>query len=70
MVEAIVSGLAPASFELTEIVGKSTCGKGETGRILKTIIPEIAIPMVSRVVAIRLAIKGALIFIQASHSFF
>ncbi len=30
--EAIVSGLAPGSAALTEIVGKSTCGRGETGR--------------------------------------
>ena len=30
--EAIVSGLAPGSRPCTWIVGKSTCGKGETGR--------------------------------------
>src|ERR1700680_4255135 len=30
--EAIVSGLAPGSEAETEIVGNSTCGKGETGR--------------------------------------
>ncbi len=28
---AIVSGLAPGSDALTRIVGKSTCGSGETG---------------------------------------
>ena len=28
---AIVSGLAPGSEALTRMVGKSTCGKGETG---------------------------------------
>ncbi len=32
--EAIVSGLAPGSPELTLIVGNSTCGRGETGRNL------------------------------------
>ncbi len=29
--EAIVSGLAPGRIALTEIVGKSTCGSGDTG---------------------------------------
>ncbi len=31
--DAIVSGLAPGRAALTEMVGKSTCGSGETGRI-------------------------------------
>ena len=31
-VAAIVSGLAPGSEAETEIVGKSTCGSGATGR--------------------------------------
>ena len=31
--EAIVSGLAPGSEALTEIVGKSTTGRSETGRL-------------------------------------
>ena len=30
--EAIVSGLAPGSEAETEIVGKSICGSGETGK--------------------------------------
>ena len=30
--EAMVSGLAPGSLAETWMVGKSTCGKGETGR--------------------------------------
>ncbi len=30
-VDAIVSGLAPGSEADTEMVGKSTCGKGATG---------------------------------------
>ncbi len=29
--EAMVSGLAPGKPALTEMVGKSTCGSGETG---------------------------------------
>ena len=31
--EAIVSGLAPGSEAFTEIVGKSTTGRSETGRL-------------------------------------
>jgi hypothetical protein len=30
--DAITSGLAPGSCAATEIVGKSTCGSGATGR--------------------------------------
>ncbi len=30
--EATMSGLAPGRPALTEMVGKSTCGRGETGR--------------------------------------
>jgi hypothetical protein len=29
--DAIVSGLAPGSEALTEMVGNSTCGSGDTG---------------------------------------
>ena len=29
--EAMISALPPGRLALTEIVGKSTCGKGETG---------------------------------------
>src|SRR5580692_2124041 len=40
--EAIVSGLAPGSVALTEIVGKSTWGSDETGRKLYARIPARA----------------------------
>ena len=38
--DAIVSGLAPGRLELTEIVGKSTCGRGATGSSRKPIAPD------------------------------
>ena len=37
--EAIVSGLAPGSAAETWIVGKSTCGSGETGRSVAATAP-------------------------------
>ena len=38
--EAIVSGLAPGKEALTEMVGKSTCGRGETGNSRKATAPD------------------------------
>src|SRR5579863_9217451 len=49
--EAMISALAPGRLEFTEMVGKSTWGKGDTGNTLKAIAPAIAIAIVSRVVA-------------------
>ena len=49
--EAVISGLAPGKLAETEIVGKSTCGKGETGRTLKAMAPTRMMPAVSSVVA-------------------
>src|ERR1700729_2782265 len=49
--EAMISGLAPGSEADTEIVGKSTCGKGETGSILNATAPASASAAVSSVVA-------------------
>ena len=66
-VAAIVSGLDPANEADTEIVGKSTWGSGETGRRLNEIIPDIAIPIVSSVVATKRRINGALIFIAGQY---
>ena len=37
--EAMVSGLAPGSDAPTLMVGKSTCGNGETGRSRKAMAP-------------------------------
>ncbi len=62
--EARVSGLAPGSRADTEMVGKSTCGKGDTGSIRKAIAPESATAMVSSVVATGLRINGREIFID------
>src|SRR3954447_16245914 len=57
--EAIVSGLAPGSPAETEIVGKSTCGSGDTGSNRKATIPVSAIAAVRREVATGLRMNGA-----------
>src|SRR5689334_10339074 len=49
--DAIISGLAPGSEAETEMVGKSTCGSGETGKSRNATAPASATPVVSRVVA-------------------
>jgi hypothetical protein len=49
--EAMVSGLAPGKPACTEIVGKSTCGSGDTGKIRNATPPASAIATVSKVVA-------------------
>ena len=51
-VAAIVSGLAPGRLADTEIVGKSTCGNGETGSNRNAVIPASMIASINRVVAI------------------
>ena len=61
--EAIVSGLAPGSAADTEMVGKSTCGSGDTGSSRKATAPESAIATVSSVVAIGLRMKISDMFI-------
>src|SRR5580698_1481355 len=60
--DAMISGLPPGKLAETEIVGKSTWGKGETGRTLKAIAPASVTPAVSNVVATGLRMKGAEIF--------
>src|ERR1700716_4266827 len=57
--EAMVSGLAPGSPAPTEMVGKSTCGSGATGKNLKATTPDKKIAMVTRDVATGRRIKGA-----------
>src|SRR5579871_512782 len=64
--DAIVSGLAPGRPALTEIVGKSTCGRGDTGRMRKATAPASAMATVSKVVATGLWTKGAEIFMHDS----
>src|ERR1700722_15391536 len=56
--DAIISALAPGRLPLTAMVGKSTCGKGETGSTLNAMAPAMAIAMVSRVVATGRWING------------
>ncbi len=57
--EAIVSGLAPGSPAPTEIVGKSTCGSGATGKNRNATTPESRIAMVISDVATGRRMKGA-----------
>src|SRR5215469_5725943 len=48
--EAMISALPPGKLAATEIVGKSTCGRGDTGRTEYAIAPANAMPIVIRVV--------------------
>ena len=61
---ATVSGLAPGSCALTEIVGKSTCGSGATGSFENARTPAKAMPSVSSVVATGRLMNGAEMFIR------
>jgi len=53
----MVSGLAPGSFAETLIVGKSTRGKGATGKVIKAQIPLKNNPSASNIVATGLLIN-------------
>src|SRR5271154_1497142 len=57
--EAMVSGLAPGKPAPTEIVGKSTCGSGATGRKRKATTPDKKIANVIKEVATGRRTKGA-----------
>src|SRR6202166_5464445 len=57
--EAMISALAPGRLALTEMVGKSTCGRGETGSTLKAMAPAMAMPSVRSVVATGRWMKGS-----------
>src|SRR5208337_3360438 len=63
--DAMISALAPGKPELTEIVGKSTSGRGATGSTLYATAPASATATVSKVVATGLRIKGAEMFMPA-----
>src|ERR1700722_471039 len=52
-------GLPPGNVAWTEMVGKSTCGRGETGSLQNPTTPAAARPQVSNVVPIGLPMKGA-----------
>jgi hypothetical protein len=54
----MISGLAPGSEAETDIVGKSTCGSGETGNSLKATAPASPTPIVNSAVAIGLLMNG------------
>jgi hypothetical protein len=56
--EAMVSGLAPGSEAFTEMVGKSTCGRGDTGRMRKATAPARPMATTNNVVATGLWMKG------------
>jgi hypothetical protein len=57
--EAMVSGLAPGKPAPTEIVGKSTCGSGATGKNRKATKPESKMAKVISEVATGRRMKGA-----------
>ncbi len=57
--DAMVSGLAPGKPAPTEIVGKSTCGRGATGKKLNATAPERKIAMVISEVATGRRMNGA-----------
>src|SRR5580698_1687281 len=63
--EAIISALAPGKLALTEMVGKSTCGNGDTGSTWNAMAPAIATATVSNVVATGRCINGAEMFMAA-----
>ena len=47
----MVSALAPGNWALTLMVGKSTCGKDDTGKFKKASVPTRAMATVSSMVA-------------------
>jgi hypothetical protein len=60
--EAMISALPPGRLAETEIVGKSTLGKGETGSTLNPIAPAMTMATVISVVATGRSMKGAEMF--------
>jgi hypothetical protein len=55
----MISGLAPGRPAFTLIVGKSTCGSGETGSSTNATAPASAMAAVKSVVATGLRMNGA-----------
>jgi hypothetical protein len=60
--DAMVSGLAPGRLALTVMVGKSTVGRSLTGSDLYPMMPNIKIPIMTRVVVTGLRMKSAEMF--------
>src|SRR5580658_10911024 len=63
--DAMVSALAPARLAFTWMVGKSTWGRGETGKTWNATAPARAIAAVTSVVAMGLRMKGSQMFMLA-----
>src|SRR5690348_285195 len=55
---AIVSGLAPGMFALTEMIGRSICGSDATGSTKNAAMPASATPAVRRTVPIGRTTNG------------
>src|SRR4051812_41466185 len=66
--DAMVSGLAPGSDALTWIVGKSTCGKGATGKWKYASSPASKSAAASRLVATGRWMNGAEMFMASGSS--
>ena len=66
-VAAMVSGLAPGSWARTRMVGKSTWGRGATGRKRKATMPDSRIARVTRTVATGLRMKVSEKFMPVPH---
>src|SRR5271170_2262759 len=64
--EAMISGLAPGKEADTDIVGKSTCGSGDTGSTLNAERPDNTTPVVRSVVAMGRLMNGAEKFMAAA----
>ena len=62
----MVSGLAPGKPALTEMVGNSTCGRGDTGSSRYAAAPARVIATTRSVVATGFRMKGSEIFIGYS----
>src|SRR5579871_130963 len=61
--DAVISGLAPGSPAFTEMVGKSTCGSGDTGNKRYATAPAKMIATTSSVVAVGRRMNGSDTFI-------
>src|SRR5690606_28971880 len=65
--DAMVSGLAPAMLADTEIMGKSTCGKGATGRKTQASPPDNTMSRQSSVAATGRMMKAASSLMERLH---
>jgi hypothetical protein len=63
----MISGLAPGKPAPTEMVGKSTCGNGDTGNKRKATAPDKKIAMTRSVVATGRRMNGSEMFMLIQH---